>query len=161
NKTEDKNGRALVSFVTTDNLSSIDHYEIGIVEQTSSTDVSPAFVQTESPFVLPLTTTDGSRVIVRAFDRAGNVQDISVTVSTPILLVGFIKSNLVWILVALLATILMIMIFHYLIGHHVLSHFRRALKIIHDEEHPAFQPLIAKPPVEPQYNPSSDSPLNR
>lgn len=161
NKTEEQNGRALVSFMTTDNLSGIDHYEIGVIEQTSSTDVSPSFVQTESPFVLPLTTTDGSRVIVRAFDRAGNVQDVAFTVSTPILLVGFVKSNLVWILVVLLATILLIMIFHYLIGHRVLSHFRRALKIIHDEEHPAYQPIIAKPPVEPQYNPSSDSPLNR
>jgi hypothetical protein len=153
-------------------MSGIDHYEIGIVDKKASSEASPSFVQAESPFLLPLHTSQGSRLIVRAFDRAGNVRDISMNVTIPFAFMGLIKNNLVIILLILLILIILILIFHYLIGHHVIRHLRQALKLIHEEEMtygPArpvassqIQPVyIAQRPEIPVYLPSEDSPFHR
>ncbi|MBX4197968.1 cohesin domain-containing protein [Candidatus Parcubacteria bacterium] len=146
-KTDEESSRAIVSFFTTDNLSGIDHYEIGIIDQSTPADVSPAFVQSESPFLLPVNTEHGSRLIVRAFDRAGNVRDVSMNVSVPFALTTAIRSNVVWILALLLIIILILLLIHYLIGHKILANFKKALKIIHDEER---QPFAIVPRLQPQ-----------
>ncbi len=67
--------RVLVSFSTTDSLSGVDHYEVGVIDRSVAPDVSPAFVEAESPYQLPTEVSGDLRVIVRAFDRAGNVRD--------------------------------------------------------------------------------------
>jgi hypothetical protein len=187
-KTQTQNSRGLVSFFTTDGMSGIDHFEIGIVDKNAPAEASPIFVQAESPFLIPGQTTEGSRLIIRAFDRAGNAQDVSTTIAIPYAFTSVLRNNLVLILSILLILILLIIIIHYLVGHHVISHLRKALKIIHQEElqqyqpsqsvyPPQFQPqppptymapspqplpvYSARRPEVPHYAPPDDSPLHR
>ena len=87
--------RALVSFSTTDLLSGVDHYEVGVIDKTRSPLESPSFIQTQSPYQLPSLISGNLRVIVRAIDRAGNVRDESVDLSVPfstgtIFIIGFV-----------------------------------------------------------------------
>src|SRR3989344_2121837 len=70
--------KALVEFFTTDTLSGIGHYEVGIVNKDSNS--SPGFVQADSPYQITNVISGEVRVIVRAFDRAGNIRDASVDV---------------------------------------------------------------------------------
>jgi hypothetical protein len=126
--------KVLVSYFTTDGMSGIDHYEIGTIEKKASADASPILVQAESPFQLPIAVTSEARVLVRAFDRAGNVQDASIDVNAPVIIPNVIKNNLVTILAVALIIILLMVLIHYLISHRVLRHFRRALEVVHQEE---------------------------
>lgn len=81
--------RVLVSFFTTDNLSGVDRYEVGIIDKTQPTTISPIFIQTESPFQVPLAEQGNVRVVVRAIDRAGNIRDESIDVRSPLPFIPF------------------------------------------------------------------------
>ncbi len=124
--------RALVSFFTTDNLSGIDHYEVGVIDKSQPTTVSPIFVQAESPFQVPITGTQS--VVVRAVDGAGNVRDASIMVETPSLIRKFATDNLVYILILVIAAGLIGLAFHYLVGHHIIRYIRRAFELEKQDE---------------------------
>lgn len=126
--------RVLVSFFTTDNLSGINHYEVGIIEKSKSPTESPVFIQTESPYQLPLNISGEERVIVRAFDKAGNARDASVDVKIPWAFYKLIQDNFVLILLITLGLILLLLIIHYLFGHHIIAHLRKAVRLIKQEE---------------------------
>lgn len=126
--------RTLLSFFTTDSLSGIDHYEVGVIDKSQPTTVSPVFVQTESPFQVPAGSTVGQRVIVRAVDKAGNIRDASVDIQPPLLISRFIQDYLVYILAFIVMAGLVGLIIHYLVGHHILRHIRRAFAIVREEE---------------------------
>lgn len=79
--------RALVTFFTTDALSGLDRFEVGVIDKRESTTVSPVFIETESPFQVPLDDRGNVRVIVRAIDNAGNIRDESIDVRSPLPLV--------------------------------------------------------------------------
>ncbi len=74
------NAPAIVSFFSTDALSGISHYEVGVLDAVSQPDTLPAFIQSESPFYLPKQNSGTLLVTVRAIDHAGNVRDESITV---------------------------------------------------------------------------------
>ncbi len=123
--------RTLVSFFTTDNLSGVDHYEVGIIDKTQPTTESPVFQQAESPFQVPLTPEGKLQVIVRAIDKAGNIRDESIDVRTPIAISKFINDYLIYILIGIILLGLIMLIIHYMIGHHIiraLNSFRQVLK---------------------------------
>ncbi len=124
--------RFLVSFFTTDALSGINHYEVGVIEKGKSPLESPLFIQAESPYQLPSLVSNNLRVIIRAIDNAGNVRDesIDVNITSPIPFFLYLKEHLVTVLIAVLAFIILLIILHYLIGHKIISHFRRALKLL-------------------------------
>jgi hypothetical protein len=143
--------RALVSFFTTDSLSGIDHYEIGVIDKSQPATESPTFVQTESPYQVPIGSDLGQRVIVRAVDRAGNVQDVSIDVLPPKSFERFFRDNVVPILLILLTIALILMILHFFWGHHLVRRLRKAFRIMHDEEVHAHdrdyeRPIVAAPP---------------
>lgn len=75
--------RALVSFFTTDALSGIDRFEVGVIDKAEGTSVSPVFVEATSPFQVPLSGSGNLEVIVRAIDNAGNIRDESITIRRP------------------------------------------------------------------------------
>lgn len=124
--------RALVSFFTTDNLSGIDHYEVGVIDKSQPVTESPVFVEAESPFQVP--NGGNLRVIVRAVDKAGNVRDESINVGSPFALSAFIDSYLVWILLFIILIALAYFAFHYLFGHKLIPHLKRAWMIMRREE---------------------------
>lgn len=72
------NHQPLISFVTTDTVSGIDHYEIKIVP-VGKAEINPKqnsfFIETESMFRAPLLDFGAYDVIVRAYDMAGNVRE--------------------------------------------------------------------------------------
>ncbi|MBX4206190.1 hypothetical protein KW784_00110, partial [Candidatus Parcubacteria bacterium] len=138
--------RALVSFFTTDNLSGIDHYEVGVIDRTQPATVSPVFVPAESPFQVPLSSDDLS-VIVRAVDKAGNIRDVSIAVGSPSLVGTFLKNNLVYILALIIFAGLAGLVFHYLVGHHIIRYLRKAVELVQKEER--MPPQAEHAPEEP------------
>jgi len=126
--------RTLVSFFTTDNLSGIDHYEVGVIDKSQPVTVSPVFVQAESPFQVPISSGSKLQVIVRAIDKAGNTRDASIDVKVPFVLTQFIQDYLVYILIFIILAGLVGLIIHYLIGHHIIRYMRRIISIMKRED---------------------------
>lgn len=124
--------RALVSFFTTDNLSGVDYYEVGIIDKSQPVTVSPVFVQAESPFQVPLTSNNLS-VLVRAVDKAGNVRDVTIAVAPPTFIAKFIKDNIVYILLLIIFAGLIGLVLHYLVGHHILRYLRKVRELAKNE----------------------------
>ncbi len=131
---ETSGNKVLLSFFTTDNMSGIDHYEVGLIDKTTSAESSPILVQAESPFQLPTLLKSEARVMVRAFDQAGNVQDATLDINAPQIVPSIVKENLMMILTIAFGILLLLIILHYLTSHHVLKHFRKALEIVHQQE---------------------------
>jgi len=69
----------IVSFITTDSLSGLSHYELKLVDLTETPRKKETgfFVEVSSPYQLPALVTGEYEVIVRAFDQAMNRQDSS------------------------------------------------------------------------------------
>jgi len=126
--------RALVSFFTTDNLSGVARYEVGIIDKNQPTTVSPIFIESESPFQVALTDESNLRVIVRAFDNAGNARESSIDVKTPTILTNILKENMNYIIIGVLLLILMVIILKYLFRHRVLKHLKMAVNTFKTEE---------------------------
>ena len=122
----------LIFFETTDALSGLDYYEVGVLDKTANPKSSPLFVQTESPYQLASSISGDVRVVVRAFDKAGNVRDESVDIFVQSDLWKFILNN------KLLILIILLIILHFLFGHRVIFHIKRIFsfskkEIISDE----------------------------
>lgn len=126
--------RALVSFFTTDNVSGINRYEIGIIDKNQPVTESPVFVQADSPFQVPITKGSNVEVIVRAVDKAGNVRDQSISVKTPFVITQFLKDNIVYVLLFIILLGLTILITHYLVGHHIIRYLKKAFVLMKKEE---------------------------
>jgi len=126
--------RALVSFFTTDNLSGIDHYEVGVIDKSQPATASPIFIESESPFQVALSEGANLHVVVRAFDRAGNVRESGIDIATPFFINNFVKNNSVNIILGILIAVISLLILHYLFGHHFLHHFRKAVKVFKEDE---------------------------
>ncbi len=84
---------AIVSFFSTDALSGMDRYEVGVLDAAAAPDTLPAFIQSESPFYLPKQNSGTMLVTVRAVDRAGNVRDTTITVKISPPFLSIIKNN--------------------------------------------------------------------
>ena len=69
--------KGILSFVTTDNASGIDHFEVKIenLSDSGNKNVTPLFIEVSSPFRLQRLTRGKYAITVRAFDRAGNSTD--------------------------------------------------------------------------------------
>ena len=126
--------RALVSFFTTDNLSGIARYEVGVIDKTAPVSESPLFEETQSPYQVSTVTAAGSRVIVRAIDNAGNVRDESINVTSPTLFMNLLQKYSLYLLGGALVLIILGSILHYLYGHHVIAHLKRAFELVRREE---------------------------
>jgi hypothetical protein len=79
-KTSEK--QPLISFLTTDALSGIDHYEIKTIDVTREKEerATGFFVEASSPYRLPRLDIGRYLIIVRAFDIAGNFQEGTVKI---------------------------------------------------------------------------------
>lgn len=124
--------RALIFFSTSDALSGIDHYEIGIIDKTKNPNLSPAFVFAQSPYQLAKEVSSGAlTIIVRAFDKAGNIKDEAADINLPFLSIfPFIQNNLTFLLIVIIILLLLGAITHYFIGHHVADKLRRIYEIL-------------------------------
>lgn len=116
--------RTLVSFFTTDNMSGVDYYEVGVIDKSQPVSESPVFVQASSPFQVPITKNGNLRVIVRAVDKAGNVRDESVNVNPPFVITKFIEDYLVYILLFIIIIGIVSILIHYFISHHIVRYFK-------------------------------------
>ena len=128
--------RTLISFFTTDNLSGVDHYEVGVLNKADSTTVSPSFVRAESPFQVPLQKDQKLEVIVRAIDGAGNIRDVSIDVQAPFLYQKFIKENIIYILLILIGLGILLFLLHYVWGfmRHRVGYIARHSKVFQKQK---------------------------
>jgi hypothetical protein len=108
----------IVFFNTSDDTSGINHYEVGVVN-VKNKNALPVFIQAESPYVLPLDTDKNSRIIVRAYDNAGNVEESYVSTSISL-------RNIIIIIIFVIIFILLLV--HYLFGHHIGRNIVKAYK---------------------------------
>ena len=131
---DSKSDRTLVSFFTTDNLSGLDHYEIGIIDKNQPATQSPVFEQAESPFQVPLTENGKFQIIVRAIDKAGNVRDQSVDAHYFSGIWKFFRDYPVYVLLGIILLGILLLILHFLIGHHIIRYIRHIREIIKKEE---------------------------
>jgi|CXWL01.1.fsa_nt_gi hypothetical protein len=139
--------RVLLSFFTTDNLSGVERYEVGVIDKSSPTTASPVFIQTESPYQLPSFGEAGAHVIVRAVDRAGNIRDAGIDVSaTPMFFASFLKEYSPYVLGGLVLLLILGFLVHYLYGHHLIAHARRAFQIMKKEEEEEHTPASSTSP---------------
>lgn len=126
--------RFLVSFFTTDALSGVDHYEVGVIDQSTPVTESPVFVQTESPYQLPFTDASRAQIIIRAFDRAGNIREGTVQAAVPLASMKFITDHAVGILLGILALIVILFILHYIFNHRLIRRIEKGLALLKEEE---------------------------
>ena len=119
----------IVSFITTDSLSGLDHYDLKLIDLTEAPQKKETgfFVEASSPYQLPSLATGEHEVIVRAFDRAMNWQDSSKKIEViPIEEIFYITKGginlwtfflswgkLIFILLPLIVAILVIVFFWY------------------------------------------------
>ncbi|MCH7759190.1 hypothetical protein IID20_02450, partial [Patescibacteria group bacterium] len=106
--------RGNISFVTTDNASGIDHYELKIekLDDNQQSNVTPIFFEVSSPYRLPSLNAGSYKITVRVYDQTGNWIDGSVTLK--VTLVSFWQRFIsvylmrIWAGFALLIIILLI-----------------------------------------------------
>lgn len=144
----------VIFFDTTDNVSGIEHYEIKLVDVDvpARSGSTPFFVETESPYrpgFLEIGTYD---VIVRAYDHAGNIQEVR----TKLKIVPFIYQVLgdkgvlirgtfvlgwpvLWTILGSLA-VLLILLLYYLIRRHA-QHDARIRAGVANLDHPVAEDL--------------------
>ena len=129
----------IVSFITTDSLSGLDHYELKVIDLTEISEKKGTgfFVEVTSPYKLPALPLGEYEIIVRAFDKALNFQDspqkIEVIPSERIFYITKRGINiwtifLSWqklILILVLLAILILIIILWRLRHHQLIHKRR------------------------------------
>ncbi|MCK9351272.1 MAG: hypothetical protein WCT49_04470 [Candidatus Paceibacterota bacterium] len=137
--------RALISFHTADNLSGVDHYEVGVIDKDQPETELPAFMRSESPFLVPLKNGADLRVIVRAIDRAGNVRDASIGVRQTNIVSGYVKEHLTAILFGIIFFGFAAFIFHWLFSHRMLRRSQSHSEITLKE--PAIPIPLKKDPV--------------
>jgi Cohesin domain len=99
--------RTLVSFFTTDNLSGIDHYEIGTIDTNQPISQTPVFIEMSSPFQVPISESS-INVIVRAIDKAGNIREGYLAVGSAPMILKIIKNNLLLVIIILFTIITLI-----------------------------------------------------
>ncbi|MCX6757305.1 MAG: cohesin domain-containing protein [Candidatus Nomurabacteria bacterium] len=131
---DSKSDRTLVSFFTTDNLSGLDHYEVGVIDKNQPATQSPVFEQAESPFQVPLTENGKLQIIVRAVDKAGNVRDQSVEAHYSSGISKFFRDYPVYILLGIILLGILLFILHFLFSHHIIRYIRRIREILKKEE---------------------------
>lgn len=137
----------LLSFVTTDSLSGMDHYEVGVLDKSEENVSSPIFIQSESPYVIS-NTDRNTHVIVRAFDKSGNIREVSVDLYPGVTFIMALKKYSLYLFMFVTFMLLLELILHYLFGHHILSHLKRMLfifrKISSDEKYKVIEEEITK-----------------
>lgn len=130
----DVQARRLINFFTSDSLSGIDHYEVGVIDKTESPNLSPVFVQAESPYQFIADPSHHYKVIIRAVDRAGNTRDEDIDLRATLYSGVFAKAKafagqyLFIFISVILAVLVGLISMHYLVGHHI---YRRLVALVH------------------------------
>jgi hypothetical protein len=90
----------VVQFLTTDALSGIDHYELKIVSLSPVPEVQAAengnqelFIEAQSPYVTPELALGDYDVIVRAYDKAGNIREVAERLEIVTALLRFVSDR--------------------------------------------------------------------
>lgn len=128
-KDEKGNKQFLVSFFTTDALSGLSHYEVGVIDKKVFDQSSPVFIETTSPYIVNPEAGKNSRVIIRAYDLAGNMNEKYVDIYPG--LVFFQKGQKVglYILLVLLFLLAIEFLLHYMYNHHLIDKIRLSYKV--------------------------------
>jgi len=128
------NPKPIVSFITTDAMSGLDHYELKVINLTAGSNQTESFfTEQSSPYQLPKLAKGNYEVIVRAFDRAGNYKDgvAKIKILSPTLIyfsseglqIGsfLIKWRIVYLILFLISVFILIMVFIFWRRHLILQ----------------------------------------
>lgn len=123
-----KSKKYLLSFITTDSLSSINHYEIGLLDKEEKNISSPIFIESESPYLIS-DTGKKLHVIIRAFDNAENIREVSLDLYPGVTIMMSLKKYALYLFIILTFLLFLELILHYLFGHHIIDQIKRMLFI--------------------------------
>ena len=124
-KTSEK--QPLVSFITTDALSGLDHYEIKYIDITKEKKEKPTgfFVEITSPYRLPSLEIGKYLIVIRAYDKAGNWKEGTVKLQIFPEGISFAKQGIQfrdivfpWWILILILIIIIILLSYYLWTRH-------------------------------------------
>lgn len=108
--------KSFISFFTTDNLSGVSHYEVGVSSDNQPVTEAPVFIEAESPFQVPVSSQNTSKIIVRAIDKAGNVRESFLDINSPFFAWVLTKNNL---MVMLVVVMILISLVYYLMKNNI------------------------------------------
>jgi hypothetical protein len=83
---------------------------------------------------VPISKGGNLTAIVRAIDKAGNVRDESIDVKPPFIAGKFIQDYLVYILILIILLGMVVLVTHYLLGHHIIRYVKRVMQMMKREE---------------------------
>jgi hypothetical protein len=147
--------RSFITFFTTDSLSGVDHYEVGVIDISKAATESPAFFEASSPYQLPLENINKARVIVRAFDHAGNIRDASVDINSRFYpWLEYAKKNPIVVMSVLFFLIIILLILYFMVDHHTIHRVKRAFALARKEE----EVPMRTPPTPPTITAPEDRP---
>lgn len=126
--------KMLISFFTTDEFAGVDHYEVAVRDADADPSVSPLFVQVESPYQLQLKDGQRVRVLVRAFDVAGNVVTGSVNIDVSPSIWQRFRDRYLQDWLQYLVSLVGVLGLLYVVGRHGLSRLSRVLWLLHDQK---------------------------
>ncbi len=128
--------KVIVSFFTTDALSGINHYEVGVINAEASSTASPVFVESQSPYAFSYENpvSHHFHVVVRAMDNAGNVRDEYVDVNVPTSFDLFVQNNGATLVLGLLILVIFALMTRRSFGRKLAARMRRLIGAIKKEE---------------------------
>ncbi len=133
--THDKSNFAVITFNTTDSLSGVDLYQVGITDTTGDlNNVSPVFNNSTSPYQLNLDSINSARVIVRAIDKAGNITDSAINIKKYNRVVQVLLNNKILVLVLILVLMILLYLAHYFKDHRIFKRFKMVSRLIEAED---------------------------
>lgn len=131
------NPEPTIKFLTTDNVSGIDHYELSTLRVDGKSLLNnsvPFFIEVGSPYRMPMLEKGAYDIIIRAYDRAGNFQDSTEKLEIvsymwgPFGRLGFgmggilvVNWTIFWTMAGLFLLILLFMARHFWVQHRKVS----------------------------------------
>ena len=115
--------KILLRFSTTDDLSGINHYEVGLINKNTASSELPVFIYTDSPYQVPFGYSGNLFAVIRAFDNAGNVTDAEKDIYIPSPIISAIEENSLTI-IAILTAFIFFAGAHFLFNHKIIDKFK-------------------------------------
>jgi len=114
----------MASFFTTDSASGMNYYEVGVLDKNEIDSSSPVFIETRSPYIVPMKEDGSVRLYVRAHDNAGNIKESYLDLYPGYNVMQKFRQFGVYILILIIILLLIELVLHYIFGHRVVEHIK-------------------------------------
>ena len=107
--------KAISTFFTTDALSGLNRYEVAVFDKSKDAGDAPIFIEASSPYKISDIGGGTIRLVVRAYDNAGNYRDGFIEIRGLNLALSILKENYIGLIIAFVA--ILISFLKHLVNH--------------------------------------------